>query len=412
MRAEMPTFPDERPRSDAALPPAKRTGKTAIVVGVIVGAALALLATAAVVWVLRERAQRDAESREAAARAPASVATTPAARALPPEETTPAGCAPQGAAKKLWGSIHRQVPPALGAGSGSISLAFAADASAAVGLAVDPKTIAVEVKQEQAGRELLSAVPLAAGKFAFVRDDFPMTSTTAVVAPAPFVLGQIEQHVASADLERPRPSLEWRNVGVITAPSVASAGAASYAVTFRAGGQSGKILFGRLDDAGKAVGQLHTVARDHALVGTPAVAASAAGALIGFASRPDEQSPWSLALARVRPNEPPAAAGPFAVPAGGPGKNAISPSLAAFEDGRWLVQWTEGESGAYRVRVQQYASDLKPLGDAVVVSPEGLNAGQGTSLATSDGALVVFIVAAEQSDELWGLSLRCQAARP
>jgi hypothetical protein len=398
-------------QSEVAEPRKPSTSRTALyIVGAALTGALLLLAAAGVVHVARGKGFGRATGDSAAEAAkPAATLAKPAATSAPRAEEPKPGCTVRTAARRVRRSVHRFVPSMLGTTNDGVAIAFASDESTAIGIVIDPTTLAAQDKQPQLGRPVLSTVVLPSGEFAVVRDDFPMVSATAVAAPTPFVLGQLERHVARAHLERPRPVLEWRNVGTITPPSVASVGSTGYVVTFRAGGATGKVLFGRLDENGKAAGKLDTVTREDALVGTPTVAASATGALIAFAARPDDQAKWSLALARVAPNEAPSAAVRFEVPAGGPGGNVMSPAIAALESGRWLLQWTEGETGAYRVRTGLYATDLTPIGEPVTVSPEGLNAGQGSALATRDGALLVFVGAGSTTDELWAVSLRCQS---
>jgi hypothetical protein len=404
--------------SASPVPPKRSGSKAAVyIVTASLAGALLLLGAAGGVWLLDKGVAH--KWREIIASRMGRAPTTASPVKAPPKAVAPAssvtvparpapGCTLRVPAKRLWGSVQRRVPPALGATSNGVGIAFASDESTAIGLVVDPTTLSAQDKQPQLGKPVLSTVVLGSGEFVVVRDDFPIKSATAVPAGTPFVVGQIERHFARAKLEKPRPELEWKGVGTITPPSVASLGVAGYAVAFRSGGAQGKVLFGRLDESGKAKAPLDTVAREDAQVGTPTIAAGPTGALIAFATRPDEKALWSLALARVAPNEAPAAAARFEVPPGGPAGHAMSPAVAAFDDGRWLVQWTEGQTGAYRVRARSYAGDLTPIGDAVTISPEGMNAGQGAAFVTRKGVVVVFVGAGETTDELWAASLHCE----
>jgi hypothetical protein len=91
----------------------------------------------------------------------------------------------------------------------------------------------------------------------------------------------------------------------------------------------------------------------------------------------------------------------------GTGGGAISPALSAIAGGRWLMQWTEGASGQYQVRVQTLTSDLIAFGSPQLVSPKGANAGQGIVAPFEKGALSLFILTTAGHDELWGASLSC-----
>jgi hypothetical protein len=72
------------------------------------------------------------------------------------------------------------------------------------------------------------------------------------------------------------------------------------------------------------------------------------------------------------------------------------------------VQWTEGSSGQYHVHVQSFAADLSPIGQNVLVSPKGANAGQGSLSVFAGQATSLFILTTLGHDELWGATLTCQ----
>ena len=97
----------------------------------------------------------------------------------------------------------------------------------------------------------------------------------------------------------------------------------------------------------------------------------------------------------------------FTTPPGGAGGSSIAPSVSGLGDGGFVLQWTEGKTAEYQVRVQRLGPDLEPLGEAVLVSPKGANAGQGVVFARAPRALSLFVQTTQGHDELWGTSLEC-----
>jgi len=97
----------------------------------------------------------------------------------------------------------------------------------------------------------------------------------------------------------------------------------------------------------------------------------------------------------------------FTVPPGGAGKGSIAPSATPLASGGWVLQWTEGTTGQYQVRIQRLSAELEPLGEARLVSPKGANSGQGALFATGTRVLSVFVQTTAGHDELWGASFEC-----
>jgi len=179
-----------------------------------------------------------------------------------------------------------------------------------------------------------------------------------------------------------------------------------HAVAFRRGGQSGQVLVGWLGPDGARKSALSPVQGDQFL-GTPMVAANKRSILVAFASRDSRQDHWGVRLAQAPNGKLPANSQSFAIPPGGPGIEAISPSAAGLGDDRWLLQWTEGSSGDHAVRVQMLGADLQPIGDAITVSPKEANAGQGVVWVRGGKALSLFLVSKGRRLELWGAALKC-----
>jgi hypothetical protein len=115
-----------------------------------------------------------------------------------------------------------------------------------------------------------------------------------------------------------------------------------------------------------------------------------------------------MQLAVAQNGQPPGPAQTLAIPAGGPGGEAISPSGAGLSGDRWLLSWTEGALGNRVVRAQVLGPDLLPLGDAISLSPEAANAGQSVVWVRGETAVVLFLSQKSKGHELWGAALKCR----
>jgi hypothetical protein len=113
-------------------------------------------------------------------------------------------------------------------------------------------------------------------------------------------------------------------------------------------------------------------------------------------------------LAVAKPGALPTKAQAFSLPSGGPGGEAISPTAAPLSGGRWLLQWTEGKAGSRVVRAQTLGADLAPLGDALSLSPQGVEAGQGAVGVAGEHAVATYLVKSATGYELWASSLACK----
>jgi hypothetical protein len=124
-------------------------------------------------------------------------------------------------------------------------------------------------------------------------------------------------------------------------------------------------------------------------VGSPAIALSGGSVMVAWSDRASADDPWRLRWTRFDAGSPPLMAETFVPPAGGKGEQAMSPSLAALPGGRFLLVWTEGPASGHDVRALTLAQDGKPVGDPLVISNPGVNAGQGQAAVTPLGQGVV-----------------------
>jgi hypothetical protein len=337
---------------------------------------------------------------------PLATSTASAAPAPPPV----LGCQLATPAALLATNIERSVPPyasKVGA-EPTLALGFAASKTKGVGLRLKPDTLDVLPAFEEDGKDAVrGVVPLTrSGSLAFFvdRDDSALRSAHTIDEVPPFTLG-----VSDAGFSRVvagSTSLIWPLDAnpKITEPRAAAVGTFGYAVTFRRGGQSGAVVLGFVATDGSKKSELIEIPGAPKFLGTPTIAGDASGALVAFAGRNAPDAAWQVFVSRAAPGAAPSPARELIVGSGG---GAISPALSALGSGRWLVQWTEGLSGQYQVRVQAFAADLSALGAPIQVSPKGANAGQGALVAFAGGASSLFILTTLGHDELWGATLKC-----
>jgi len=336
---------------------------------------------------------------------PSTLAPTPSAPPAVP------GCRLALPAARIAASVERSVPPyaAKLEKGGDLALGIAESKTRGIGLRVDPNTLDTSPVFEEEGKDAVrGVVPLTrSGSLTFFvdRDDRALRSAHTIDEIPPFTLGVSD--TGFSRVVAGGGSLVWQldPKAKITEPRSAQLPDYGYGVTFRRGGQTGAVMLGFIASDGEKKSELAVVPGAPPFLGTPVIAGSSAGALIAFAGRDSAAAPWKLFVSLTKPGAEPSPARELSAGSGG---GAISPTLAALSEGRWLVQWTEGSSAQYHVHAQSFAADLSPIGQSVAVSPKGANAGQGTLATFAGGALTLFILTTAGHDELWGATLACQ----
>jgi hypothetical protein len=333
--------------------------------------------------------------------------TEAAKSAAAPAETT-TQCLLARSARRIYGAADRSIPQLLlNTPDERVAVGFAANRYTAVGLSLDPAMLTTRQELLDTGDEPVSAVvPLWDGGLRFVVDRQGEELAQAQTVTRDLVLGITDEGF----VRRRDDSIHvvWPGGGgePTTAPRTATISDGRHAVTFRRGGQSGDVLVGWVKADGTKASRLGVVP-DEGLAGTPSVAANPREILVTFASRPDADAKWGVALARAPHGAVPERSLPFIIPPGGPGVETIAPAATGLDDGRWLLQWTEGATGNRQVRVQTLAGDLKPIGDAITLSAVEDNAGQGVVHAVGDQVLSLFLVIRGGKPQLWAAALKC-----
>lgn len=368
---------------------------TAVVVAL---AALAIALTGAIVVLMRQRTNP-------------RVTTSSGAAAAPPAN---AQCLLTHPAERLAPSIVISIPPLLAAvpKASRLAVGFAASAENALGVTIDPESLSVQrVFSRHVDEPLSGVVPMTrGGKLAFAADDgnAPLRDARSLNTRPPVLLGMNDAGFARV-VGGGAPELIWPGVGNqrVTDVRVATAPSGDHVVTFRQGGQSGRVMVGWLGPHGEKKSELRAVQPEGHYVGTPVVAANDRAILVAFSARAEKDAYWGVQLAESRLGKLPSRSQAFAIPPGGPGIETMSPAVVGMPGGRWMVQWTEGSRGEHVVRVQMLNADLNPIGDAVTVSAKDANAGQGVIWVHGKNALSLYLVATTKGHELWGAALKC-----
>jgi hypothetical protein len=298
-----------------------------------------------------------------------------------------------------------------------VAVGFAESATTAAGITVDPLDLSVQFPyREVQDKKILSVVPQILKdslSFVTVREGIQLSQARALTLDHQLLFG-----VMTAGLSRmlagQSPETVWPLDAktVITDPRIVSISGLGHAVTYREGGQNGEIKLGLLTTTGQSLSTPVTVPSPVSILGTPTIAASTTSAhhpqlLLTFAGRNTETESWSIYLSLVGWSKPPKIAQAFSLPDGGPGADAISPSVTAISDGHWLLQWSEGPTGQRQIRVQLLDGSLRPVGKAHTVSPANTNSGQGLLWVDGNRAVSFFVVSTGKQTELWASSLVC-----
>jgi len=307
---------------------------------------------------------------------------------------------------RISSTIERSVPiSAVPLADGKIAIGIAETKTSAVGWIYDPET-ADSVKSLSAAPgvgdvtfvtpgEPLMLVDRAVSEFAFARS---LSPTLAIGVGPSGVLRRGDD--GATGVLWPIPT------GLKVTPPRIAALADGYFVAFRQGGAEGQLSTGWMSPTGAALGPLSIIPDAPKSLGTPSVASGEREGILVFAGRTDKTNPFRIYAARARFGQQPSPAVQLALTEQSGG--AIAPSLTALANGNFLVQWTDGKVGQYRVHVRLLDASFAPIGDPLLVSAKGTNAGQGTLVAAGKSVVSFFIQTTAGHDELWGASVKCR----
>jgi hypothetical protein len=307
---------------------------------------------------------------------------------------------------RISSKIERSVPiHASALGSGKIALAIATTPITAQAWTYDPITGGVTPeKSAAAGSGEISSVKVESDQLVVDRSASDFAFPRALAPGLTLGVGAEGLLRRAAD---GGTGVVWSfPAGAKLTPPRAAATSDGYFVALRAFGPEGKIMAGWLTSAGAPRTKLEPIAETPTTLGTPNVSASASEAFAVFAARSDKSSPFRVYAARARQGEPPGPARAVELPAAGGG--AIAPALLPADNGRFVLQWTDGRVGEYAVRASLLDRELRPIGQPLRVSPQGANAGQGTLVSAGPAIASFFIQTTAGFDELWGATFECR----
>jgi len=284
-----------------------------------------------------------------------------------------------------------------------IGLGFVPADHQATVMRVDPKTLAVgQMVSARAPDVIRRVTPVLAPSGAFapaidedVKNDKILGRRTIPVEP-PIQVGTVGGQLAWSRLGGHAASKLWAvdtgaDVDAIRGAWAPGIDHGLVALTFR---RAGAVWVGALDTSGAptASGGLARIAGLGPAVGSPAIAFDGATVMVAWADRAASDDPWRLRWVRFRNGDAPGEPSTFSPPTGGRGGQAMSPGLAVVPGIGFLLSWTEGAMSAHDVRALTLANDGAPIGAALTISSEGVNAGQGQAAIDLEGhGLVAFL---------------------
>lgn len=346
---------------------------------------------------------------------PTAAPTASVAPSSSPVPIRAVACAPSKPARRIAPTVLMSVSPIASYGlvGGRILVGFAENPSTAVGLAVDPNDLDIAIPyRERSDQRVVSVTPFEAGdepRFFAWRERDGLRKGRLVNATVDFAFGVSDTGFARQPVGGSAETVWPIDTRVtVTDPRIATLPGRGHAVAFRQGGQAGTMMLGWLSETGQSLTGPYPVDSPVTVLGTPTVAANSHTALLAFAGKTAEPDAWSLYLSRATYGQPPETARALPHPQGGPGGDAIAPSLTQVAQDHWLLQWSEGAQGQRQVRVQTLDETGHPRGMAHTVSPIGSNSGQGLLWSSGSRAVSLFIVSSSQSAELWATPMTCQ----
>ncbi len=316
-------------------------------------------------------------------------------------------------------TVLQSVPVDVAPTASGVVVAYARDAR-------EPATVQVEFASgtfdDKPADKLTSDIvrviaPRDGGKLlATTRDDTgPLAPYTFAPGASPFVIGVAGRgtpspSVAVADKPEGTPVTLWTVPAVeedkgLEAARVLAYGQKTHALVFR---RSGNILGGFVSEGRKAEGALGVVAGSGGSIGKPSLGTNQREIAVIFADKSQGDAPWEIRVGHAPLGQMPRETMVVPLPKGGPGGDAFAPDIAGTADGRWVIVWTEGKTGAYAVRAQTFSADFKPLGDPIAISPPAGNFGQAVVGSAGGYVTTMFLSkGASGSYELWGAVLQC-----
>jgi hypothetical protein len=144
-------------------------------------------------------------------------------------------------------------------------------------------------------------------------------------------------------------------------------------------------------------------------VGSPSVATSGDSIVVAWSDRANAQDSWQVRWTKLAVGGKPEAPRQLALPEGGLGVQAMSPSVAGLGGGRFVIAWSEG-TPSHEVRAITLNADGSPSGSPMTLSAAGVNAGQPQIAIGPDGrGVIAFLASKAKSYEIHATPVTCAA---
>ncbi|MEO8799485.1 MAG: hypothetical protein ABI551_16455, partial [Polyangiaceae bacterium] len=350
-------------------------------------------------------ANGDASATPSASAAPSSTSPTTTATATqsaaptvtpPPPNVSTSPCSVVGSPKAIYPKALVPTGVEVVAGDKGVILGFASGPKEGVAIALNPSSLSpIGQTKAKAGEPLKRVEPLPVDGHPQMsvnvdkKSDALQGRRTVPSSPA-FDIGVANGGIAWATRNSEKTNPLWGLSGsgsVEALRGVPLDGGTGIAVAYR---RSGAIWLGvATGEKSLSAGNLSSTQGLGPQVGSPAIASSGNAVLAVWADRASASDAWGLRMQRWKVGETPTPAEPFVPPTGGLGAPYMSPGVASLTGGRFLLVWTEGPAQGHQVRALTIGPDGAPQGDAITISAEGENAGQGQAAVTPDGKGVV-----------------------
>ncbi len=340
-----------------------------------------------------------------------TVSTTPTAVTTTTAPSTPKSvtCAVSGKPKTIASSAMVGSGVEVRASGGGVALAFATSPKDGTLMVLDPSTLdATSTSRAKSADAIRRVVALKSGvALDSDRKGDKLQGRRTVVTNPPIDLGSDGTNLAWAAHGTDKTIPLWPLGG--TGPVEAIRAEQTDAATFVAFRQGTSIYVGAFGGTPPApLGGLTKIDGFGPKVGSPAIAASGDHALVVWADRAADTDPWGLRYVAFQAGKDAPAAKKFDVPAGGLGEHAMSPGVASLAGGHYFLLWAEGPTSSHQVRGIVLDSAGAAHGDALTVSAEGVNAGQGQAAVQADGkGVVAFLAGSGKSFDVIATSIAC-----
>ncbi len=357
-------------------------------------------------WFITQRGHDPAEALTSIP-LPSTPANLPA-----PSESEPAAASSCSVDKRVQVSdfAHSQVRPSIAflPAPPRLAVGFAQTGRVAAGVTVDTETLAVtRLHSDNQASPLWSVTPRPSSSevaFRVSRAASTLRSTASLPTTPPLFFGLNREGLAvrgDADLT---DRVVWRSDwDTISVPDVAALDQGVTVVTFRAGGERGKILVGKISPQGQPLGELQTIDSGSHRIEPPSLLVTDRQVVVTYAAGDKPTRDKLFVAASPRSALPTNPKEVLRVEQG-----IISPSLASVPGGGYAAQYTFGVAGKQQVATVVLSESFQPQGEPLTVSPEGRDAYEGLAVGQGHSLFSFYFVRQEFGHELWLTLLTCK----